>query len=88
MRKTKFSEEQIVGILNEAEAGLDVQELCRKYGISKGTLYRWKAKYGGMDVSDVRKMKQLESENSELRKLVAQQALDIQGLKAVVSKKW
>ncbi len=88
MRKTKFSEEQIVGILNEAEAGLDVQELCRKYGISKGTLYRWKAKYGGMDVSDVRKMKQLEAENSELRKLVAQQALDIQGLKAVVSKKW
>lgn len=88
MRKTKFSEEQIVGILNEAEAGLDVQELCRKYGISKGTLYRWKAKYGGMDVSDVRKMKQLETENSELRKLVAQQALDIQGLKAVVSKKW
>ena len=81
-------EEQIIGILKEADAGMAVTELCRKHGMSNPTFYKWRAKYGGMDVPDARRLKQLEDENRRLKGLVADQALDIQMLKAVNAKKW
>ncbi len=88
MRKKRFTEEQIHEILKESEAGMPTPELCRKYGISKNTFYNWRSKYAGMEMSDLKKMHELEDENAKLKKLVANQALDIQALKAVLSKKW
>jgi len=88
MRKSRFSEEQILGILRAAESGLKVQELVRKHGISEHTFYRWRAKYGGMDVSDAKKLRALEDENRRLKHLVADLTLDNQMLKHVVAKKW
>jgi len=84
----RFKEEQIIGILKEAEAGLALSDLTRKYGISEGTYYRWKAKYGGLEISEAQRLKALEDENRRLKRLVAEQALDIQILKDVNSKKW
>lgn len=86
MRGKRFTPEQIISALKEADAGLPAAELCRKYGISDATYYNWKAKYGGMTVSDARHLKDLEYENGRLKKLVADQALDIQMLKEVCSK--
>jgi putative transposase len=88
MRKSKFTEEQIVSVLKEHEAGAGTQELCRRQGITAQTLYRWKAKYGGMSVPDAQRLKQLEDENRRLKKLVAEYALDIAALKDVVSRNW
>lgn len=88
MKKSRFSEEQIVGVLKESEAGVETAELCRKQGISGQTFYRWKAKYGGLEVSEAQRLRQLEEENRKLKQLVAEQALDIVGLKAVLTKKW
>jgi len=88
MKKGRFSEEQIVGVLKESEAGVSTSELCRKHGISGQTFYRWKAKYGGLEVSEAQRLRQLEEENRKLKQLVAEQALDIVGFKAVLSKKW
>ena len=88
MKKKRHNEEQIIAILKEAENGLKTAELIRKYGISEQTFYRWKSKYGGMEVSEARRLKQLEEENRRLKRLVADQALDIQILKDVNSKKW
>jgi putative transposase len=86
MKKIKYKEEQIVGILKEVEAGITVSEICRKYGISDATYYNWKAKYGGMAASDIKRLRQLEDENRRLKHLVADLTLDNQALKAVISK--
>ena len=88
MKKSRFTEEQVVAVLKEHDAGVSPKEICRKYGISDATLYNWKTKYGGMQTSDVRRLKQLEEENARLKMLVGQQALEINGLKMVVEKKW
>lgn len=86
--KKRFSEEQIIRILQEAEAGTKVMDLCRKHGMSDATYYNWKAKYGGMTVSDAKKLKTLEDENRRLKRLVADLSLDNQALKAVIEKKF
>ena len=86
--KKRFSEEQIIRILQEAEAGVKILDLCRKHGISDATYYNWKAKYGGMTVSDAKKLKALEDENRRLKHIVADLTLDNQALKAVVEKKF
>jgi putative transposase len=88
MKRKRFSEEQIIGVLKEAEAGLPVKELVRKYGVSEQTFYRWKSKFGGMEVNDAKKLKALEDENRRLKHLVADLTLDNQALKAVVAKKF
>jgi putative transposase len=86
--KKRFTEEQIIGILQEAETGTKVMDVCRKHGISDATYYNWKAKYGGMTVSDARKLRVLEEENRRLKHIVADLTLDNQALKAVIEKKF
>ena len=86
--KKRFTEEQIIGILKEAEAGMKVMELCRKYGISDATYYNWKAKFGGLTVSDAQRLKALETENAKLKRLLAESMLDNAALKDVVGRKW
>ncbi len=87
MKKSRFSEEKIIGVLKEADAGMKVADLCRKHGISDATFYNWRSRYGGMDVSEARRLRQLGDENQRLKRLVADQALDIQVLKDVLGKK-
>jgi putative transposase len=88
MKRGRFTEEQIIAVLREAESGTPVKELCRRAGISTVTFYKWKAKYQGMEISEMRRLRLLEDENTRLKKIVAQQALDIDALKVVLSKKW
>lgn len=86
--KQRFSEEQIIGILKQHESGVPTAELCRQHNISSATFYKWKSKFGGMTVNEAQRLKQLEAENAKLKRIVADQALDIVALKDVVSKKW
>ena len=88
MKRSRFTEEQIIGILREQEAGVPVADLCRKHGLSSPTFYKWKAKYGGMDVSQARKLKVLEEENGRLKRLLADAMLDNAVLKEVAGKNW
>ena len=83
MKKSRFSEEQIIGFLKQAEAGMPIKDLCRKGGFSDATFYKWRARYGGMDVTDAKRLKELESENAKLKKLLAEAHLDIHALKSV-----
>ena len=88
MKGSRFSEEQIIGILREQEGGSKTADVCRKHGVSAATFYKWKAKFGGMDVSDARRLRQLEEENARLKKLLADAMLDNAVLKDVAAKKW
>ena len=88
MKRSRFTEEQVIGILREQEAGMKTADVCRKHGISEATFYKYKAKFGGMDVSDARRLKALEEENAKLKKLLAEAMLDNAMLKDVASKKW
>ena len=87
MRKSKYTEEQIIGFLRQVEAGMAVKDLCRKHGLSDASFYKWRAKFGGMDVSEARRLKELESENGKLKKLLAEAHLDIHALKSVFGTK-
>ena len=86
MRKSRFSDEQIIGVLKEHQAGLPVAELCRRHGISDGTFYTWRSKYGGMETSDAKRLKALEEENRKLKKLLAEQMLDAATLREMLAK--
>jgi putative transposase len=88
MKRKRFTEEQIIGVLREQEAGAKVADLCRRHGISDATFYNWKAKFGGMDVSEAKRLKALEDENARLKKLLAEQMLDAAALRELLSKKW
>ena len=88
MKRSRFSEEQIIAVLREAESGAAVKDLCRRGGISTVTFYKWKTKFEGIEISEIRRLRLLEEENTRLKKIVAQQALDIDALKVVLSKKW
>jgi putative transposase len=83
MKKSRYSEEQIIGFLKQAEAGMPIKELCRKGGFSDATFYKWRTKFGGMDISDAKRLKELEGENAKLKKLLAEAHLDIHALKSV-----
>lgn len=86
MRKTRFTEEQIIGILKEHQAGLSAKDLCRKHGVSDATFYKWRSKFGGMEVSDARKLKSIEDENRKLKKLLAESMVDNATLKEMLTK--
>ena len=88
MKRSRFSEEQIIGILKEQEAGMATADVCRRHGISLATFYKWKSKYGGLEVSEARRLRALEDENAKLKKLLAEAMLDNAMLKEITAKKW
>lgn len=88
MRKVRFTEEQMVAILREQDAGMKVEDICRKHGIAIQTFYAWKKKFGTMEATDVKKMRELEDENARLKRIVANQSLEIEAIKEVLKKKW
>ncbi len=88
MKRSRFSEEQIIAILKEQEAGLPTGDVCRRHGVSSATFYKWKAKFGGLEVSEAKRLRQLEDENAKLKKLLAEAMLDNAMLKEITAKKW
>jgi len=88
MKRRRFTEEQIIGVLKEHEAGVKTADLARKHGVSEATLYNWKAKFGGLEVSEAKRLKVLEDENAKLKKLLAEQMLDVAAMRELLSKKW
>ena len=86
MKRSRFSDEQIIGILKEHQAGLSARELCRKHGVSEPTFYKWRSKYGGMEVSDAKRLKALEDENARLKKLLAESMMDVSTLREMLGK--
>ena len=88
MKRSRFSEEQIIGILKEHEAGIPVSDLCRKHGVSDASIYKWRARFGGMDVSEAKRLRALEDENAKLKRMLADAMLDNVALKNVLGKKW
>ena len=88
MKRKRFSEEQVIGVLKENEAGAKVDDVCRRHGISSATFYAWRRKYGGLDASDARRLRDLESENAKLKRIVADQMLDMSAMKELLAKNW
>ena len=88
MKKKRYTEEQIIGAIKEHEAGAKVEDLCRKLGISNGTFYNWRSKYAGLEVNEAKRLRELESENTKLKKLLADKLLEVEAMKDVLSKKW
>ena len=88
MKRARFTEDQIIGVLKEQEAGAKTADLARKHGVSEATLYNWKARYGGMDLSEAKRLKALEDENAKMKKLLAEQMLDAAALRELLAKKW
>ena len=88
MKRKRFSEEKIIGVLKENEAGAKVDEICRRHGISSATFYTWRKKYGGMDASEARRLRELEAENARLKRIVADQVLDMSAMKELLAKNW
>ena len=88
MKHKRFSEEKIIGVLKEAEAGAKVDDICRRHGVSSATFYTWRKKYGGMEVSEARRLKALETENAKLKRIVADQMLDMSAMKELLAKNW
>ena len=88
MKKKRYSEEQIIGAIKEQEAGAKVDDICRKLGISNGTFYNWRSKYAGLEVNEAKRLRELETENTKLKKLLADKLLEVEAMKDVLSKKW
>lgn len=88
MKKRRYTEEQIIGAIKEYEAGSKVDDLCRRLGISTGTFYNWRSKYGGLEVNEAKRLRELESENNKLKRLLAEKVLEVDAMKDVLSKKW
>ena len=88
MKRKRFPEEQIIGVLKESEAGAKTDDICRRHGISSATFYTWRKKYGGMDASEAKRLRALESENAKLKRIVADQMLDMSAMKELLAKNW